>query len=352
MSQARELAEFATAYAGGNYGMRNRIINGGMVVAQRGTAAVTTNLSYPVDRFRCDETFATGAFSAQQDASAPAGFNNSIKWTTTTTGTAGASERATINHYIEGFNVADLNWGTANAQTVTISFWVRSSLTGTFSGAFSNANGDRGYAFTYTINSADIWEYKTITIAGDTTGTWDTGSVSGIRMFFDMGSGSSFKATAGAWGAGDIRGATGSVSVMGTLNATFYITGVQLEAGSVATPFERRPYGTELQLCQRYYEVFTATDNNRPLAAYFATGNANLWVPFKVDKRAAPTVSSTLGQIYNSTSGWISMTAISATPSGSSGDTEAVSFAVSSSTGSIGTAGFCREFTATFSSEL
>jgi hypothetical protein len=237
------------------FGFKNRIINGAMVVAQRGTAAVTTNLSYPVDRFRCDETLATGAFSAQQDESAPAGFNNSIKWTTTTAGSAGAAERATINHYIEGFNVADFGWGTANAQTVTLSFWVQSSLTGTFSGAFSNSAGDRGYAFTYTINAADTWEYKTITVAGDTTGTWETGSSSGIRMFFDMGSGSNFKTTAGSWGAGDIRGATGSVSVMGTLNATFYITGVQLEKGSTATSFDYRPYGTELNLCRRYFQL-------------------------------------------------------------------------------------------------
>jgi hypothetical protein len=275
-------------------GFKNRIINGAMVVAQRGTSAVTTNLSYPVDRFRCDETLATGAFSAQQDASAPAGFNNSIKWTTTTAGTAGADERVTINHYIEGFNIADFGWGTANAQTVTLSFWVRSSLTGTFSGAFGNSAGDRGYAFTYTINAADTWEYKTITVAGDTTGTWQSGNSAGIRMFFDMGSGSNFKTTAGSWGSGDIRGATGSVSVMGTLNATFYITGVQLEKGSTATSFDYRPYGTELQLCQRYYQDFRNTANNGGggLTNYMAGDATRMpFLPCLVTMRASPTIT-------------------------------------------------------------
>jgi len=274
-------------------GFRNRIINGDMRIDQRNAgAAVTTTTSYPVDRFRTDNT-SDGAFSAQQDSSAPAGFVNSLKWTTTTADTnLGQAQRATIHQYIEGTNVADLGWGTANAKTVTLSFWVRSSLTGSFGGSMQNANNNRSYPFTYSISSADTWEYKTVTVAGDTTGTWLTTTGLGIRLFFSMGVGTDFLGTAGSWAAADYRSATGATSVIGTLNATWQITGVQLEVGSVATPFERRPYGAELALCQRYYQKFSsAATAGNPYGVGFnlSATDGQAHISFQVQMRIAPT---------------------------------------------------------------
>jgi len=290
---------------------RNRIINGDMRIDQRNAgAAVTSNNSYPVDRFFVP--FDTdGAFSAQQDSSAPAGFVNSLKFTTTTAdATIGATQYAMVRQVIEGLNVADLGWGTASAKTVTLSFWVRSSLTGTFGGSLQNNAEDRSYPFSYTISSADTWEQKTITVAGDTTGTWLTTNGRGIRLAWGLGVGSTYSGTAGAWSATpSLYSVTGATSVIGTLNATWYITGVQLEVGSVATPFERRPYGAELALCQRYFEtsylpgnaVGSTTGSEASSVAWFvqATGNyQNHRVDYAVSKRANPTVV-----LYNPTTG-------------------------------------------------
>jgi hypothetical protein len=243
-------------FSGGAFSFKNRIINGDCRIDQRNAgASVTFNASatqFVVDRFGGFED-TDGEMTGQQDSSAPAGFVNSVKLTTTTADASlSATQRVIFRQNIEGQNVSDLGWGSANAKTVTLSFWTRSSLTGTHGGAISNNAQDRSYPFTYTISVADTWEYKTITIAGDTTGTWLTTNGIGIRVIFGMGVGSTYSGTAGAWAATRYESATGAVSVIGTLNATWYITGVQLEVGSVATPFERRPYGTELVLCQRY----------------------------------------------------------------------------------------------------
>jgi hypothetical protein len=303
-SNARELAEFATAYAGGNYGMRNRIINGDMRIDQRNAgASVTASGAYPVDRFTM--TNATdGTYTAQQDASAPSGFTNSVKITVGTADTSlTTTQRLLIQQNIEGFNVADLGWGAAGAQPVTVSFWVRSSLTGTFAGSLQNDARNRSYPFTYTINAADTWEQKSVTVAGDTTGTWVKNNGVGMVVIFALGVGPSLTGTAGAWAGSDFRNATGATSVVGTSGATFYITGVQLEAGSVATPFERRPYGTELQLCCRYFEksyemsVAPGFDFDNDQKSWFSslTGTGtNKYInaiPFKVSKRVSPTLA-------------------------------------------------------------
>jgi hypothetical protein len=157
-----------------------------------------------------------------------------------------------VRQPIEGFNTADLAWGTANAKTVTLSFQVYSSLTGTFGGSVLNSANNRSYPFTYTVSSANTWTAISITIAGDTTGTWLTNNGIGLDIYWNLGTGSTYSGTAGSWSGSTFYSATGATSVVGTNGATFYITGVQLEVGSTATSFDYRPYGTELNLCQRY----------------------------------------------------------------------------------------------------
>jgi len=268
---------------------RNRIINGAMEIAQRGTSAVTASGSYPVDRFRISNV-TDGAFSSQQDSSAPAGFVNSLKTTITTADASLSSgQYSAVNSTVEGLNLADLNWGTANAKTITVSFWVRSSLTGTFDGSIRNSAADRSYVFNYSISAADTWEYKTVTIPGDTSGVWLTTNGIGMRLWFSLGVGSSFHTTADAWQAGNYVGTSSGTSVFGTLNATWYITGVQLEAGSVATSFERRSYGQELALCQRYCRSFSAVPMGRIRDSDTVQGPG---IYFGTTMRASPTLRS------------------------------------------------------------
>jgi hypothetical protein len=281
--------------------MRNRIINGAMVIDQRNAGASITNAAgiqqYPVDRFF---TFGTvvSKFTAQQNAGSvtpPAGFTNYLGITSLSAYSSGASEVFGIAHYVEGLNTADLGWGTANAKTVTLSFWVRSSLTGTFGGSLMNGAQNRSYPFTYTISAANTWEQKSITIAGDTTGTWLTTNGTGIQVWLNIGSGSSVSGTAGAWAAGVFVSATGATSVVGTNGATLYITGVQLEVGTQATSFEYRQYTTELQLCQRYY--WRASGSAGLGFAGFASGYANttsqatVVSPIPTTMRAIPTTN-------------------------------------------------------------
>jgi hypothetical protein len=184
-----------------------------------------------------------------------------------------------------------LAWGTASAQTVTLSFWVYSSLTGTFGGAVRNSAANRSYPFTYTISAANTWEQKSITIAGDTSGTWLTTNGIGLRLQFGLGVGTTYSTTANAWAAGNFLSATGATSVVGTSGATFYITGVQLEKGSTATSFDYRPYGTELQLAQRYYyKIFpNAASTVFGLAAIDSTTVAQVASAFPVTMRITPT---------------------------------------------------------------
>jgi hypothetical protein len=288
------------------YAMRNKIINGAMVIDQRNAgAAVTTGGAFPVDRFQIG--FSTdGAYSAQRSTNAPSGFSNSMLFTTTTADASlSASQYAAILQNIEGFNTADFAWGTASAKAVTFSFWVQSSLTGTFGGSVRNGSFNRSYPFTYSISVANTWEYKTVTIPGDITGTWATDNGTGVTVFFGLGAGSSVSGTAGVWASANYLSATGTVSVIGTLNATFYVTGVQLEVGSVATPFERRLYNQELAMCQRYYEVddIPASGSPKISSSGLAQGTTHYLAMFKVSKRATPTVAMTyISNIDNSTS--------------------------------------------------
>jgi hypothetical protein len=235
--------------------MRNRIINGAMVIDQRNAGASVTPTSsgyYSCDRWRTTINQAS-KFSRQQSTTAPSGFNFSTLITSTSAYSLGATDYFLLEQKIEGFNTADLNLGSANAKTVTLSFWVQSSLTGTFGGALQNSAQDRSYPFTYSIPVANTWTTISVTIAGDTSGTW-VGSTNGtgLIVYFGLGVGATYSGTAGAWAGSLYFSATGATSVVGTNGATFYITGVQLEVGTQATSFEYRQYGTELQLCQRY----------------------------------------------------------------------------------------------------
>jgi hypothetical protein len=289
-------------------GARNRIINGDMRIDQRNAgASVTVNSSsdfFPVDRFNGVGQLSDGVYTLQRSTTAPTGFVNSIIATVTTADASiGASQFYFIRQIIEGTNITDLGWGTANAQTVTLSFWVRSSLTGIFGGVAKNNAQDYSYPFTYAISSANTWEKKTITIPGPTAGTWLTDTSGGIQLAWSLGGGSSTQGPSGSWAAANYRGATGETAVISTNGATFYLTGVQLEAGTVATPFERRSYGQELALCQRYFcknsnpEVVATNGAGYTTSGMFHSGTVSLYtsvngitqaIMFPVSMRTAP----------------------------------------------------------------
>ena len=290
-------------------GFRNRLINSDMRIDQRNAGASVTNQAsriYTLDRWAYVAS-QSSKFTVQQTPSATetgyatrvaAGFTNYLAVTSSSAYSVGSSDYFVIQQRIEGYNSADLAWGTASAKTVTLSFWVYSSLTGTFGGALQNNAADRSYPFTYTVSAANTWEQKTVTIAGDTSGTWLTTNGLGIVLQFGLGLGSTYSGTAGAWAAANYLSVTGATSVVGTSGATFYITGVQLEAGSVATPFERRPYSTELQLAQRYYYQYTAPtvigQNGGNIGSGYST-YFGLSIPFKVSMRTNPTILQNFG---------------------------------------------------------
>jgi hypothetical protein len=306
-------------------GMRNRIINGDMRIDQRNAGAQlsnTTSSQYNIDRWNTFNT-QTGKFTVQQNAGSvtpPAGFTNYLGITSNAY-TMGSDDFFGVGQLIEGYNFADLNWGSANAKTVTVSFWVRSSLTGTFSVGFQNA-GVLFTNYTYTINSANTWEYKTITVVPPTTGTWATTNTVALQLYWSLGGGSTYVGgTVGTYASTTpfyIQPA-GCTNIIGTNGTTFYITGVQLEKGSAATAFENRQFGQELALCQRYYEksyepAVVPGTNTALGITYQHTGRnvENLYgiyhTRFRVDKRGTPTVvlytlSGTAGQFSNNDSG-------------------------------------------------
>ena len=282
------------ANSGAEFGMRNRIINGAMMIDQRNAgAAVTLNLTaniYTLDRWRCRGESVDGVFTVQRSTVAPGGFVNSLLATVTTADASlGAGQIYALQQLIEGYNVSDLGWGTANASPVTLSFWVRSSVTGTFSGSFRNSAANRSYPFTYTISSANTFEYKTITIDGDTTGTWLTDNSTGIFLTWSLGVGSTYQGSSGVWSAANYFSTTGATNLIATSGATFYITGVQLEKGSTATSFDYRPYGTELALCERYFELLS------PISIMFPWSSGTQIIrqanSYKTTKRATPTIA-------------------------------------------------------------
>ena len=286
--------------------MRNRIINGAMSVYQRSTGSAINNLGFGTPNYALDRWAMFGnvanKFSVHQNAGSvtpPVGFRNYLGVTSLSAHSPTGADYYRIQQRIEGFNFADLMWGTANAQTVTLSFWVRSSLTGTFGGALNNEALNRSYPFAYTISSANTWERKTLTIAGDTTGTWvGATNGTGVELVFGLSVTSTLSGTAGAWAAGSFLSVTGAVSVLGTNNATFYITGVQLEKGTQATSFEYRQHQQEVALCQRYFYIGgnAAYGYPSPNTGGFA---AYQRYDFKVTLRTNATVVSTYTSLFN-----------------------------------------------------
>ena len=313
-------ANLSSVNGGPIAGSRNRIINGDMQIDQRNAGASGTASAYTVDRWQYYATQSSKGTWQQNAGSVtpPAGFTNYLGFTSSSAYTVTASDVFQIAQYIEGFNVADLGWGTASARTVTLSFWVRSSLTGTFGGALVNSATNRSYSFSYSISSANTWEQKSITIAGDTTGTWLTNNGNGVQVNFALGVGSTYSGTSGSWAGTLYLSATGATSVVGTNGATFYITGVQLEPGSTATPFERRSYGQELALCQRYFQksynqtTVPGTGTTTGMISHLCgtSGTAAFYntVQFGVLMRSAPSITAydtagTSGKVYRGVDG-------------------------------------------------
>jgi len=270
--------------------MKNRFINGAMMISQRnGTSTVTPAAGdYTLDRYRTVAN-AASKFSVAQSSDAPAGFVNSLLVTSLSAYSVASGDELGIQQRIEGYNISDLAWGTANAKTVTVSFWIKSSLTGSFGASLTNGSFNRWYPFSYTISSANTWTQVSVTIAGDTTGTWATNNTTGIQIEFGLGVGSTLQGAANAWTSSVYVVPTGSVSVVGTNAATWQLTGLQLEVGSSATGYEYRQYGQELALCQRYFEIFgrSGVGGSRTSALF------TLNFPFAVAKRASPTIAQT-----------------------------------------------------------
>jgi hypothetical protein len=321
------------------FGFKNRIINGAMEIDQRNAGASVTpvNAQYLVDRFLAGLTQAS-KFTAQQNAGSvtpPAGFKNYLGVTSSSSYSILAGDIFYVAQAIEGLNLIDLAWGTASAATVTLSFQVRSSLTGTFGGSITNSAANRTYPFTYSITSANTWTTISVTIPGDTSGTWLTTNGIGMYVFFSLGIGSSYSGTAGAWSGNQNYSATGATSVVGTNAATLYITGVQLEKGSTATSYDVRPYPTELQLCQRYYNVSSVQVSG----ATSASAGIGWAYYYKSEMRANPTIAfssySVTGQVSASAATFNITTSMTGGYFGTSGTGFGTGYAVITATAEL-----------------
>ena len=287
----------------GQIANRNAVQNGAMMVDQKGgTTTLSGYSAAKPDRFTAFVSNA-GTQTVAQDSESPAGFHKSLKATNTVVDSSIASgDRAAIIYRFEGNDAARFAFGGSDAKTVTLSFYVRSSITGTHGGALGNGADNRSYPFTYAISSANTWERKSITIAGDTTGTWATDTTRSLQIVWGLGVGSTNSGTAGEWAAADYNSATGATTAfLTTLNATWYLTGVQLEEGSTATDFEHKSYPQEEMACRRY---FTSSDGDvyTGLTGFGIAGAAGAFRDsgyFPTPMRASPTMAYT-----NVASGW------------------------------------------------
>ena len=302
-------------------GMRNLIINGDMRINQRNTAITGTD--YTVDRWRAYRFSTTATWSVASSTDAPAGFSSSLRATVTSGASLGEYDEVAFEHRIEGNNFAFLDYGKSSAVTSCLSFWVRSSVTGTYAVELTNNNATRNYITSYVVNTANTWEKKTLVIPGDTTGTWETGTNTGLLLRLYLAVGTSARTnTVNQWSADSfgnlIWAPSGTLAnPLSTTNNIFAITGVQLEAGSQATPFEQRPYGTELALCQRYFQSYidpplrgVAANDTRPTrmalmlpvpmrvspTSYAFSGTLNFW-----DGSSSGAYSSTFATFFRNT---------------------------------------------------
>jgi hypothetical protein len=316
LTASGEITQSNTFNSASTFGFKNRIINGAMMIDQRnaGASVTPTDAQYTLDRwmFRVSQASKLTTQQNQGSVTTPTGLLSYLGITSSSSYSIASGDFFAVTQRIENFNLSDLGWGTASASPVTLSFWVRSSLTGTFGGSIYNGSGNRSYPFTYTISATNTWEQKSVTIAGDTSGTWfANNNGSGMSVNFGLGVGSTYSATAGAWNSSLTFSATGATSVVGTNGATFYITGVQLEKGSTATSFDYRPYGTELALCQRYYQIY-----QKPVGRGVMNGTTNLGrigLPLQVQMRASPTMNISGTIDWFDASGVGTITALNAT---------------------------------------
>ena len=284
------------------YRNRNLILNGAQVIDQRNAgASVSGDGKFPVDRWKASKV-GSGAFSMQQSSTTPSDFNHSVVCTVTTADTSlAASDEYSYRHFVEGFNFCHANWGTSSAYPITLSFWVRSSVTGTYAVGFRNNAGNRTNPSTYTISSANTWEYKTVTVAGDTTGTWEgaTNNI-GVGVIFSLGAGSNYQGTANTWNASGTWSTASATQWISTSSATWYVTGIQMELGSQSTAFEHRSFGDELAACQRYTYVYNSQkiggEKSLCNLAKWSNGTAYGSFSFPMEMRTAPSAT-----IYNKT---------------------------------------------------
>ena len=348
MSRARDFADLAGSASAGGITGRNMVINGGMTIAQRGTSfSSVANVTYTLDRIQWYDTGA-GVVDMSQSTDTPNGnFYNSLKIDVTTADTSdnlAAGDLYNIITQIEGYDIAHLGWGTSDAKTVTLSFHIKSPKTGTHSIALRNSDQSRTRVEEFTVSAANTWEKKTITIPGDTSGTWQATNSAGIQLIFPLAAGSNFHAasTVGSWGtdtnnSGNIYASSNQVNCMDSDANNWYITGIQLEAGQTATPFEHEDFGTTLRKCQRYfnksYDYATALGTATQIGAVYhrnhttsTHSNRAVQVSFPVAMRSNPTITlyslnGTSGSVSNCDTGYTHSSDDAASISGTVGET-------------------------------
>jgi len=302
MSRAREIADLGSPAASG-LSNRNIVRNGAMEVHQRGgTITASTSGPYSLDRLQIWAN-GDGGFDVSQSTTAPAGFKNSLKVDVTSADTSIASDAYKLLYYrMEGVDTVPLKLGTANAVTATISFYVRSNVTGNHSFGIRNDAANRAYFALYNISVADTWERKSITIPLDTTGTWPTTTAGCLALIFSFASGSNFDVTSNnAWESGNLIQAANAVNLFSSDSNEWYMTGLQMEIGEVATPFEHEDVGTTLAKCQRYYFRWNASANLEPFCMAFNNGStvSDGVFSFPVTMRATPTALEQSGTAGN-----------------------------------------------------
>jgi len=339
---------------------RNLLINGDMRVDQRDatTTVNSTSVAYNLDRFLGRGVGSAGVFTLEQDTTSPDNFTNSLKATVTTADSSPASGSSyRIQQMVEGNNIAHLNWGSSSARTVTLSFYVYSSVTGTFGGSIGNGNYDRFYVFSYTVSSANTWERKTISITGDTSGTWPTDTSLAIRVNWSLGAGSTYLASAGSWGSSAKEGVTGQTNLISTNSATFRITGTQLEVGSAASDFEFLPNDVNFARCQRYYFLHSNGNGDvGSMTSYYNASQLGGEIFFPCTMRTTPTLTATTGTDYYTNFRSGATDGFNEIVNGKSSSHQCSWYATGGVSGSAGDSGFYRNGNASakveFSAEL